>query len=80
MSSEKKETLLAFFCGDILVTWLWAEHIFQDAGMFLLKLLATIVLGVAGGIAGLVGKDVYRSWKNWRLKQKNKNGKTNPLH
>ena len=53
------------------VSWIWSLQIFPaDAGMaktyaiaFAVKVFATLFLGVVGGIAGLLGKDIYQGFK-----------------
>lgn len=71
MSNEKKNKWLAFIAGDASVTLyqlfggMWGE-----LGVFGLKVLATIILGIAGGLAGLAGKDLYNHIKSY-LKTKN---------
>jgi hypothetical protein len=70
MSDNKRDKIVAFVCGDLIVTAMNILGIFGDLGHFGLKVLATIILGAAGGIAGMIGKDVYAWWKNRKNKSK----------
>lgn len=61
---HKNTKLVAFICGDLFVTLgQITGNIWADAGHFGVKLLATLVIGIAGGIAGVVGKDLYQHFK-----------------
>lgn len=75
MPQRVKDRFLAFIAGDASVTLfqVFAGQIFADLGSFGLKVLATIILGIAGGIAGMVGKDLYNFYKS---KKKKRNEKT----
>lgn len=58
-------------CGDCTVTiFSMFGGIIFDIGHFALKVLATVILGAAGGLAGLVTKDLYNKWKAKRSKTK----------
>lgn len=57
----KKDKAVAFLCGDCSVTlYVMLGGIGVDLGHFALKVLATVILGAAGGIAGIAGKDIYQ--------------------
>lgn len=66
---EMKDKVLAFLAGDISVTLfqVFIGGIWADLGHFGMKVGATIILGIAGGIAGMAGRDIYN-----RLKRKYK--------
>ena len=71
-----KNKLTAFFGGNIIVTICQLGINFWDElGSFGIKVLATLILGVAGGVAGLVGKDLLYPWikKIFKIKTKTKN-------
>lgn len=71
MSDNKRSKALAFLCGDFTVTlWLlWGQNFWHQIELFGLKILATIILGIAGGIAGLAGKDIYTWYKSRKFKK-----------
>lgn len=71
MPDKMKEKALAFIAGDISVTLyqIFGNGIWDDIGHFGLKVLATIILGAAGGVAGMAAKDIYNYFK----KRNNKN-------
>ena len=50
---------LAFIWGDIFVTIPTLLGIWNDLGGFGMKVISVIILGVAGGIAGVLGKELY---------------------
>ena len=53
------------------VSWIWSLQLmpkttseaYTYALAFSLKIVATLILGVIGGIAGLIGKDIYNILK-----------------
>jgi hypothetical protein len=69
--------VVCFFCGDIFSTGFYLVF-GGEFTHFMLKALGTLVIGVIGGLAGLVGKDIYPLIKNYifqlyqNLKNKNK--------
>ena len=72
MPDNTKSNWFAFLCGDLSVTLLqFIAGSWVEIGQFGLKVLVTIILGAAGGIAGMIGKDIYRWYK-----AKRKNNKT----
>ncbi len=63
-----KDKTIAFLGGDIIVTifHLFIGGIWADIGNFGVKVGATIILGIAGGMAGMIGKDLYQRFKKKR--------------
>jgi hypothetical protein len=60
ISKNMENKVLAFFCGDLLVTlYIHLAGIIGNLGDFALKVLVTLIIGAVGGLAGMVGKDVY---------------------
>ena len=59
--SKYPNKAVAFISGDITVTiWVFLGglgNFWHTLGDFGLKIAATVILGIAGGVAGLVGKD-----------------------
>ena len=56
------------FSLSVLANWQWifAQIHIDPTNMamgFALKVIATLILGVIGGIAGLIGKDLYTGFK-----------------
>ena len=53
--------VVAFISGDLAVTiWVFLGglgNFWHTLGDFGLKIAATVILGIAGGVAGLVGKE-----------------------
>lgn len=59
MPDNVKERMVAFICGNASTmgfTFLKIPDEMMNIGW---KILATALIGVAGGIAGLAGKDIY---------------------
>lgn len=77
MAEEKRQKLIAFICGDALVSVFTMGGIMQNLGPFGLKVLSTIILGICGGVAGLLGQDLYKRFKKWRSSNKKANGTGN---
>jgi hypothetical protein len=56
------------------ISWVWSLQIppltSHDAYLyaigFVLKIFATLILGIIGGLAGLIGKDIYNTFKRKR--------------
>lgn len=51
-------SMICFFCGDIFSTGfflVWSGELSH----FILKAFGTLIIGVIGGLAGLLGKDLY---------------------
>lgn len=70
MPEHVKEKVYAFVCGDVSVmgfTFLKIPDEFIGIGW---KVAVTIIVGVAGGIAGMAGKDLYAYVKE-KFKRKN---------
>lgn len=64
VAMDKIERLITFICGDISVTiWIGLAGILSDVTHFGLQVLTTIIIGAAGGFAGMVGKDIYNKVK-----------------
>ncbi len=75
MTANMENNAASFIGGFILsvmanVHWIFGQihpHTPNDAAMvameFGLKIIATLILGVIGGIAGLLGKDLYGHFK-----------------
>lgn len=65
-----RDKAIAFIAGDVSVTLyqLFIGDIIHDLGDFGLKVMSTVILGVFGGIAGMVGKDIYNHLKKRRMK------------
>lgn len=58
LTCNMKNKLTAFFCGDITVTLLQVStNFWQELGTFGIKMVATFMLGIAGGLAGLIAKE-----------------------
>lgn len=58
---SRHDGLIAFICGDLLVTicsWLHFD-LTSDIYPLLGKISLTIILGIFGGASGLLGKDLY---------------------
>lgn len=64
---ETKNRLTAFFCADVVVmiAYLGGLEVYSEAWHFVIKIAATALLGVVGGLFGLVGKDLYPIIKKW---------------
>jgi hypothetical protein len=63
MPANLKETITAFISGNVCTmgfTFLKIPTEFMGIGW---KILATIMVGVAGGVAGVAGKDLYGALK-----------------
>lgn len=73
MSIEKMDKMIAFIYGDVcaMITFI-IGGIMTDLGHMAIKIVSTIVVGIAGGFAGMVGKDLFSRYKN-RKKKNNQN-------
>lgn len=71
-STGKRLNFTAFICGDISATlYLLYTGMLTDLGEFAAKLVTTLLIGAAGGIAGMAGKEIYPVLKKWaRMKFK----------
>lgn len=71
INGDMKDKALAFIAGDISVTLfqIFVGGIWGDLGHFGVKVGATIILGIAGGIAGMIGKDIYNRYKKYKNKK-----------
>lgn len=59
-STDMRDKIIAFLFGDLFVTvQLFISGIIYDFGHFALKVLGTLIIGAAGGIAGMAAKDLY---------------------
>ena len=60
--SKYPNKVVAFISGDLAVTiWVFLGglgNFWHTLGDFGLKIAATVILGIAGGVAGLIGKDL----------------------
>ena len=60
--SKYPNKVVAFISGDLAVTILvflgGLGNFWHTLGDFGLKIAATVILGIAGGVAGLIGKDL----------------------
>lgn len=67
-----KEKIIAFAGGDLLAMFgMW--HFLDLQAMFVdvaFKVVLTALLGIVGGVAGLLGKDIYRAFKSYRNAKK----------
>jgi hypothetical protein len=60
MPNDLKENITAFLSGNVFVTgftFLKMPVALEDIGW---RVLATILIGLAGGFAGLAAKDIYQ--------------------
>jgi len=56
------------------VSWIWSlqllpvtsQEAYMYAAGFALKIFATLILGIIGGLAGLIGRDLYNLLKRKR--------------
>lgn len=65
LTMHDKENMLAFIAGDVLV--MVVNWIHMDIWSIAAKIGMTVILGVIGGIASLVGKDLYELLKaRWK--------------
>lgn len=63
ISGKMKNKIVAFIMGDITVTLCQIlSNFWHDLGLFAIKIIATLILGIAGGVAGLIGKDYVYPW------------------
>lgn len=61
-----KTKITAFLFGDMFVTlYIVMAGIIHDFGTFMLKVLATLIIGAAGGLAGMAAKDAYHPLKRF---------------
>jgi hypothetical protein len=70
MPNDLKENITAFLSGNVFVTgftFLKMPVALEDIGW---RVLATILIGLAGGFAGLAAKDIYLFAKRWFKKYK----------
>lgn len=66
MNIHKIEQLIAFIFGDLFVTlWITTGDILADFGHFGIRVISTVVIGLAGGLAGMGAKDLYPWFKKW---------------
>lgn len=65
-----REKAVAFISGDLAVMGFTFIRIPDELIGVGWKVLITIVVGIAGGIAGMVGKDLYTLVKSLILKRK----------
>lgn len=70
MPENLKDKVLAFFCGNVTTMGFTFLKIPNEMSGIGWKVLATALIGLAGGIAGLVGKDLYVSVKRKIFKRK----------
>lgn len=74
ISYNMKNKITAFLFGDLTVTLLQiSTNFWQELGDFGVKLIATFTLGVAGGLAGLIAKELLWPKIKKLLKVKTKN-------
>jgi hypothetical protein len=61
-----KTKAVAFLCGDLAVTLhIYFAGIVNNFGEFGLKVIGTLIIGAAGGIAGMIAKDYYPTIKRY---------------
>lgn len=70
MPEDFKDKAVAFITGDLTVMGFTFIRIPDELIGVGWKVLITIVVGIAGGIAGMVGKDLYTWCKRLLLKNK----------
>lgn len=75
-----KEKLIAFIFGDLFVTaHIILAGIIHDFGGFMMKVLGTLIIGAAGGVAGMIGKESYpwlkKTFKKIFKNERNKKSK-----
>lgn len=63
MPETLKEKGIAFVCGNVSTMGFTFLRIPDDMMNIGWKILATILIGIAGGIAGVAGKDLYAAIK-----------------
>ena len=64
-NGKVKENLWAFACGDVMLfTFIGIPPEVSQLGW---KVFSTVLLAIAGGIAGMVGKDLY-VWVKAKIK------------
>jgi hypothetical protein len=61
MKKEVKDNIVAIIGGETLMLFSCAG-IINDVSAIAMKVFITIVLSVAGGVAGMVGKDLYSTF------------------
>lgn len=70
ITPDVKQRILAFVCGDVVVTgWLKIVGILSGITQFGWQVFSVLVLGIAGGIAGVAGKDIYGFLKTEIIKR-----------
>jgi hypothetical protein len=68
--ARKWLNLTAFLCGDISVTmYVLFTGMMNDLMLFGAKLITTLIIGAAGGIAGMAGKELYPVLKTFFKKK-----------
>jgi hypothetical protein len=70
MPDHVKEKALAFISGDAAVMYLTFIKIPDEVLSLWWKVVVTIIVGIAGGVAGMIGKDLYVYIKSLILKRK----------
>jgi hypothetical protein len=70
MPEDIKDKAVAFITGDLTVMGFTFIRIPDELINLWWKVLITIVVGIAGGIAGMVGKDLYTLVKSKLFKSK----------
>ncbi|HEU4574622.1 MAG TPA: hypothetical protein VFS36_06430 [Chitinophagaceae bacterium] len=59
MPENVKERVVAFICGDVSVMGFTFLKIPDEMMHLGWKITATLIIGLAGGVAGVAGKDLY---------------------
>jgi len=58
MANDVKEKVISFVCGDVTsMLYFTLSGILSDMTHFGIQVASTLIIGVAGGIAGMIGKD-----------------------
>ena len=60
MAKDELTSTISGGISSIMLNVSWIAFLSDTA----LKVLATVIVGVAGGMAGLAGKDIYQRIKN----------------
>lgn len=57
---NKVDRIVAFFSGDLLVTFLTLQgfNFYEESWHFAIKATVTLILGFLGGLGGLIAKEV----------------------
>lgn len=72
MPGSFKEGVLAFFSGNVFITGFTILKMPVEMDGIGWRILATILIGIFGGIAGLAGKDLYAMAKKKAFPKKQK--------